>query len=598
MLIARAFPVMHVYTKPRGGQKAYKGHVITLPQDVQQLADVLPRCPKDLPVIVFTVVGKNNNSKDFIVRRQKVAQALYWLTGLNETGEPNNHLYQNVTINHNALESLPENGVLNTVTTVDLNNDHTEGQEVVTDLGPSNLDDDKVYDENSEMSSFLPTNINKRKEKDIIHDQFLDQTKKHEWHIGNEPLNEFTVPFLATMCFPTLFPDGKGDPTNNAILSDTGTNFTDAFASKLKHLIKFSERINDKWFYRFAAHPRFAYWAYKILYRRRIIGQGSYFLKQNPSEANLTLDNLKEMLLSNSYNSLMSKLMHYGKNVSGTNAYWSQARDDLKAIIHQKGPPTIFWTLSCADFHWPEFHHLLGGDGDIGNTERRENVINNPHLLDWLFTERTEKFVKYWLKESLGATWHWFRYEYAVQRGSIHCHGVAKLENDPNLCELSEKVVKGYVTAKSLKLSHNLSEDDLSKKQLIIKEGQDAETVICQYVDSILTTVNPCNPDDEHWEKPSTHPCKKKFDDISKSEWDKDYVDLVNLVQRRSQCSSAYCLCKKGEDENLSCRFNYPKDLNEKTHLEFEEIRSKGGTLHYRVKVNTKRNDTRVNNHQ
>lgn len=70
MLIARAFPVMHVYTKPRGGQKAYKGHVITLPQDVQQLADVLPRCPKDLPVIVFTISGKHNGSRDFIVRRK------------------------------------------------------------------------------------------------------------------------------------------------------------------------------------------------------------------------------------------------------------------------------------------------------------------------------------------------------------------------------------------------------------------------------------------------------------------------------------------------------------------------------------------------
>ena len=47
MLIARAFPVIHVYTKPKGGQRAYKGHVITLPQDVQQLADVLPCCPSD-----------------------------------------------------------------------------------------------------------------------------------------------------------------------------------------------------------------------------------------------------------------------------------------------------------------------------------------------------------------------------------------------------------------------------------------------------------------------------------------------------------------------------------------------------------------------
>ena len=107
---------------------------------MQQLADVLPRCPKDLPVIVFTVVGKNNNSKDFVVHREKVTQALFWLTGLNETGEPNNHLYQNVTINHNALDLLPENGVLNNITTVDIENDHAEGQEVGIDLGPNNLD--------------------------------------------------------------------------------------------------------------------------------------------------------------------------------------------------------------------------------------------------------------------------------------------------------------------------------------------------------------------------------------------------------------------------------------------------------------------------
>ena len=31
MLIARAFPVIHVFTEPRGGQGAYEGHVITHP---------------------------------------------------------------------------------------------------------------------------------------------------------------------------------------------------------------------------------------------------------------------------------------------------------------------------------------------------------------------------------------------------------------------------------------------------------------------------------------------------------------------------------------------------------------------------------------
>ena len=106
---------MHVYTKPRGGQKAYKGHVITLPQGVQQLADVLPRCPQELPVIVFTIAGKDNKSPDFLVRRQKVAVALYWLTGTNENGEPNNYLYQNITIDNERLKALPENNTLSTI---------------------------------------------------------------------------------------------------------------------------------------------------------------------------------------------------------------------------------------------------------------------------------------------------------------------------------------------------------------------------------------------------------------------------------------------------------------------------------------------------
>ena len=111
MLTARAFPVMHVYSKPRVGQRAYKGHVITLPQDVQQLADILPRCPKDLPVIMFTINEKDNNSSDFVVRHKKVEDALNWLTGEKENGERNNPLYKNVKINRQTLADIIPAGV-------------------------------------------------------------------------------------------------------------------------------------------------------------------------------------------------------------------------------------------------------------------------------------------------------------------------------------------------------------------------------------------------------------------------------------------------------------------------------------------------------
>ena len=54
------------------------------------------------------------------------------------------------------------------------------------------------------------------------------------------------------------------------------------------------------------------------------------------------------MLQLNTYSTLMSKLMHYAKNVTGNNSYWHKAKEDLQAIIAQVGPSTIFFNfISC-----------------------------------------------------------------------------------------------------------------------------------------------------------------------------------------------------------------------------------------------------------
>lgn len=61
--------------------------------------------------------------------------------------------------------------------------------------------------------------------------------------------------------------------------------------------------------------------------------------------------------------------------------YWNDIRINLKAIINQKGSLKIFWTLSYADFYWPEFHELFDPVKKLSDTQRRENVINNHHLI-------------------------------------------------------------------------------------------------------------------------------------------------------------------------------------------------------------------------
>ena len=75
IFMSRAFPVIQVYTKS-GGSYGYKGHVINFPNNVQHVADVLPHCAKDIPIVAFTIKGKNDFEREFKVRGEKVLNAL------------------------------------------------------------------------------------------------------------------------------------------------------------------------------------------------------------------------------------------------------------------------------------------------------------------------------------------------------------------------------------------------------------------------------------------------------------------------------------------------------------------------------------------
>ena len=90
------------------------------------------------------------------------------------------------------------------------------------------------------------------------------------------------------------------------------------------------------------------------------------------------------MVHSNSYTSLIKNIQYYAKNISGTNSYWYQLKEQLKATLQQIGTPTIFWTLSCAELHWPEFHALFGDVKNDYNTYKK-NVINESHIFDCFF---------------------------------------------------------------------------------------------------------------------------------------------------------------------------------------------------------------------
>ncbi|KAI3945507.1 hypothetical protein MKW98_018324 [Papaver atlanticum] len=103
ILIARVHPVMSVY-HVKGQQYKYGCNVINFVQDVSSIAKVLPCKPEDLSAILIVKRTSNISTKEFIVRREYVRQALELL-------KANHKYYKDIKISDENMASLPEEGV-------------------------------------------------------------------------------------------------------------------------------------------------------------------------------------------------------------------------------------------------------------------------------------------------------------------------------------------------------------------------------------------------------------------------------------------------------------------------------------------------------
>ncbi|CAB3993601.1 Hypothetical predicted protein [Paramuricea clavata] len=126
--------------------------------------------------------------------------------------------------------------------------------------------------------------------------------------------------------------------------------------------------------------------------RHQLLSQTNVYLRQHPADANMTMEELKEMVNSMSANQMVNRLQRYVSKVQGTNQTWYQRLQELPALIEQKGCPTFFFNFSAADMHWPDLQRLLQNEEGATRTERAQAVIDNPQLTDWFFIQRLQEF--------------------------------------------------------------------------------------------------------------------------------------------------------------------------------------------------------------
>ena len=306
--------------------------MINLPQDVATFANSLPRLPSELDVIIVRKEGAAYTHCDFRVRRSTVLGALQWLLA-------NNKYYRSIHINPDALAMLPEDGDLSGLHSVTVNS--TDGD---TESPPAQEEDEDPY--NTHLSgSFVPSTAQRMTEQETIRQSVQD--RQHpvappavSWPPrSSTPINEFTTEGYISCAFPTLFPTGAADFLAPRPLAVSIGNY-------FKHLMMYQDG-------RFARHPRFRYFALNTEMRWRSLQAGRIYVRQHPHDAQLSVDELREMI-GHEGEAFSNRVLHYATTLRGTRQYWFKQRSRLIAMVDTLGLPTVFFTHSAADLQWPE----------------------------------------------------------------------------------------------------------------------------------------------------------------------------------------------------------------------------------------------------
>ena len=281
------------------------------------------------------------------------------------------------------------------------------------------------------------------------------------------------------------------------------------------------------------------FFALKTEMRWRALQAGRIYIQQHPGDAQLTVDELRDMA-GREGEAFSNRVLHYAASLRGTRQYWFRQCGRLISMVDTFGLPTIFFTHIAADLQWPELTHLICPDQPDTPSSRIDAVNNNPALADWFFCHKVQRFVEAFYLGVLKATDYWMRFEWQ-HRGSPHVHGVAWLPNAPDV----EKLLKSTDNIESVK-----------------------EEII-QYANKVVTTINPAvapdGSDVDDAPPPVTQPhiCNKSYLDIE--DCHKDLSQLIATCQRHTRCSEAYCL--RTRHGKQACRFGYPKPLQPETTI-------------------------------
>ena len=243
--------------------------------------------------------------------------------------------------------------------------------------------------------------------------------------------------FLEEKCFPELFPFGIGGYLSKiANVEDTDGKI--GFAAYVKHRIMSA----DPKYRKNSSYVFFLLLVKELIQLKRC---KQTYMRQATKAPNLT----KETMLNINPQDLSRYNRSYEvfKTMRGTSMYFEEAKRTVMATLRQNGSPSLFLTLSCAEYAWTEllreiFETVKGGKAtekefdELTQQQRNKLISENVVQSTLHFQKRIEKelklmtFSKFFDDDCpFSVSSYFYRIEFQ-QRGAPHVHCLLWLEDD------------------------------------------------------------------------------------------------------------------------------------------------------------------------
>ena len=448
MLIQRLSPIVPLHHIKKG-VCGIKGHVCTFEQDIDEFVQRLPRSKGDTTLLrviktIKSEVGDvtTTNIKSYIVRKERVLNALLWL-------KKNNPLYYDIVIDMSNLDWIDgEEGVLDNTTIEtevelrtrsDMTHENSDmGPAADQAFGPEENEDNiqqfgyldqggsaALSAEDAEINDKIQDAVRKSPNKDAISMDFPA--------VSSVPISEFGDKKIFALSFPWLFPGGIGDV--NDFPGQPGTWG--------RTLLLYKDG-------RFAKDPIFCFYALNFIIRQRNNRAGQWFVTDFNKNSPQNLDELHDRI-ANGDTSFANCINYYNARCIGSGPYWEHKRREVYTWINYhigqgNGAPMYFITLSCAEYFWADVVKLLKERLEIAGKDPTkcapgqkgwvEFVNDYSIVIQEYFQLRTEAWLQTVGKDIFGIKHYWVRYEFAPGRGQIHAHLLA-IPEDQSIYELA-----------------------------------------------------------------------------------------------------------------------------------------------------------------